>query len=183
MAAQKKKPITLLPQEGFETTTLGHVLSWALTAGRAIVILTELAVILAFISRFWFDRTLTDLNDQIKQKSTLINASSSFEQQYRSVQTRLVTISQLTQQSDPATLTDTILAQVPPEVKLNQLSLKREVAQITGVSLTEAGIELLISQLEKTELGEVTLSQLGVASGEEIGIKFTITITMKGTKQ
>ena len=82
MAAPKSE-IELLPQEGWEKGTLGKLLKWALTAGRYIVIVTELAVIMAFLSRFKFDRELTDLHEEIKQKQAVIQSAQSFETEFR----------------------------------------------------------------------------------------------------
>ena len=68
MAARKKSSrINLLPQEEFAASTLGRILAWILSTFRILVIMTELIVILAFLSRFWLDARTTDLNEEIKQ--------------------------------------------------------------------------------------------------------------------
>lgn len=175
MAAQKKQ-ITLLPKE--EVTTLGRALTWALTAGRIIVVITELAVILAFLSRFWLDRTLTDLNEQIEQKVNLLRANQAFEGQFRRSQARLTAIREIWSQPDFANLTKTVLSRVPPEVKLDQVSVSRSDLQITGTSLSEEGVEIFIANLQEAKLGEVSLSQLGVDQ-QDVGIKFTISVKPK----
>lgn len=176
MAAPKKQ-ITLLPGE--ELTTLGRVLHWALNTGRLIVIVTELAVILAFLSRFWLDRVLTDLNEQIEQKANLLRANQAFERQFRHSQARLATIREISSQPDFAKLTNSVLSRVPPEVRLEQISVSQGNLQITGTSLSESGVEVFILGLEDAKLGEVSLSQLGVAQ-EVAGIKFAIAIKTKG---
>lgn len=173
--AARKRQISLLPQEGFESTTLGRVLTWSLNTGRFIVIITELVVILAFLSRFWLDRTLTDLNEQIGQKVNLIKATKTFEEQYRLVQQRLLSIKEISQKPDFGHLTKTILAQVPTEVKLDKISVAIEEIQITGLSLSETGIEIFINQLDKQKLGQVKITQL-TTGGEEPGIKFALNI-------
>ena len=89
MPASKTKTINLLIQEGFEHTQLGKILNWLLTAGRTIVVVTELVVITAFLSRFWLDKTLTDLNEQNALKKAQVEASLPFEKDFRAIQSRL----------------------------------------------------------------------------------------------
>ena len=62
-----KKDINLLPREEFEQKTVGRFLIWALTVGRWIVIVTELIVITAFLSRFKLDRDLANLYEKIRE--------------------------------------------------------------------------------------------------------------------
>ena len=67
----------------------GRFLKWSLTAGRYIIILTELVVIMAFMSRFKLDHDLSDLNDAILGKQALLEASSNTEKVLRLTQARL----------------------------------------------------------------------------------------------
>lgn len=172
MAASKK--ISLLPQEGFENTSLGRILAWALSAGRVIVIITELIVIIAFLSRFWFDRTLTDLNEEIKQKSTLINAQKSLETEFRNVQSRIVQAKDVEKENQKIKLIQDIMAKVPAEARLDKISAEKDGITITGISLSEAAIEGFIVSLEQLKLGKVTLAQL--ATNPQGGLKYGISI-------
>jgi len=81
--------INLLPKEEFITSNLGKVLHWAMNSFRVIVILTELVVMAAFLSRFWLDAKNTDLTDLIKQKQAVIAASADFEKEFKLTQERL----------------------------------------------------------------------------------------------
>ena len=93
--AARKKAIEFLPQEEWQKGTLGHLLKWALTVGRFIVVFTELIVILAFLSRFKFDRDLTDLNEAVSQKKAIVEAAADFEQDFLFLQKQLETIAGL----------------------------------------------------------------------------------------
>lgn len=81
MPARKKKTkaINLLPQEAFAKTTLGRTLTWLLSTFRIIVISVEMVVVVAFLSRFWLDARITDLNDELKQKQAVITSLATFE--------------------------------------------------------------------------------------------------------
>ena len=77
--------VNLLAGDELDTSPQGKFVRWALTWGRRIVVLTELVVILAFISRFWLDTTVASLNDKIEQKRAVVSSFSDFEDKYRAV--------------------------------------------------------------------------------------------------
>lgn len=47
---------------------------WSLSTGRLVVVLTELVVIGAFVSRFWFDRKLSDQRQTRMQRTASVLA-------------------------------------------------------------------------------------------------------------
>ena len=88
MPARKYIKVNLLPKDAFETSMLGKFLRWSLTAGRVMVVLTEFVVILAFVSRFWFDKKLNDLREANDLKQTTIQSYVEIEDQMRGVLVR-----------------------------------------------------------------------------------------------
>jgi Tfp pilus assembly protein PilN len=68
---------------------LDKIINWSLTWGRAIVMLTELIALLAFLYRFGLDQQLADLNDKITQHELIIKASKNSEDNFRGLQHRL----------------------------------------------------------------------------------------------
>ena len=64
-------------------------LSWALSAGRVIIILTEVIALSAFLYRFVLDRQLIDLHAKIRQEQAIIAFSKASEDKYRNLQDRL----------------------------------------------------------------------------------------------
>ncbi len=92
--------INLLPHKEFDQTVLGKLLRWALTYGRYIIVSTEVIVLLAFIYRFSLDRKITDLNDEIIQKSAIVQANMPFEQQFRNLQLRVQQVGNLFSNQD-----------------------------------------------------------------------------------
>ncbi len=174
MTAQKKE-ISLLPTEEFEKTRLGRFLKWALSFGRWIVILTELIVILCFLSRFKLDRDLTDLGDKIKEQQAIIASFGDLEENFRNLQKRLATVDQLEKEQ---LLTSTLLAElsetIPLDVSLDEMTVKEKEIEISGLALSEAGFGSLIKELDKSEkFKRITLHNV---SKEETGaIKFKLT--------
>src|SRR3989344_3425468 len=68
--------INLIGEGDFSRTPIGRIVTWATTYGRYIMILTEIIVLLAFISRFSLDRKLTDLKEEITQKQAIIETNT-----------------------------------------------------------------------------------------------------------
>jgi len=90
----KKKEISLLPDSENSNALVNKLLRWVTTVGRAIIIVTELVVVSAFISRFWLDRKNSDLSEVIRQQKAILESTQSFEKEYLLLQTRLKSLDQ-----------------------------------------------------------------------------------------
>jgi len=85
----KSKQINLIPQDEFESSNFGRILKWALSTFRIVVIVTELIVMSAFLSRFWLDAKNSDLNEEINVNKSQIIAYKDIETEFRSLQKNL----------------------------------------------------------------------------------------------
>lgn len=72
-------------------------LNWALSAGRVVVIATEIVALSAFAYRFFLDRQLIDLHAKIKQEQAIISFSKESEEKYRNLQDRIGTAQRFSQ--------------------------------------------------------------------------------------
>jgi len=179
MAAPTKDSLEFLPREEWEKSAFGKILKWTLTAGRYIVILTELVVIIAFLSRFKFDRELTDLNEEIKQKKSIVEASAQFEKKFRFLQTQLQTIRTLQNQQ---LQTDRVLVElaslVPVDVLLANLKVTEKEVSLTATALSESGFATFLKNLKSSPRFEnLVLSQVQSGVEKQIGITFTLKTT------
>lgn len=173
MAAQKTS-IELLPQEEWQKGSFGKLLKWVLTVGRHIVIITELIVILAFLSRFKLDKDLTDLGETIKQKQGVIDSSAEFEKKFRLVQFQLETIEKLQKSKLELTLSD-VASLLPPDVKLSELNIKGNQAYFTATSLSEVGLATFLNNLQKSpKFEKLVLVQVSSGTEKEVGINFQL---------
>jgi hypothetical protein len=86
--ANEKSTINLLPnkEEGF----LPRFLSWGLSVGRLLIILTETLALGTFLYRFNLDMKIVDLHDAIKSESFIVKLSGKSEDAYRNLQKRLL---------------------------------------------------------------------------------------------
>ena len=163
--AAKNKSINLLPQEEFEASTVGRVLKWAMGTFRIIVIVTEMVVMGAFLSRFWLDAQNSDLGDEINIKSVQVKAQSAQETQFRQMQTKLSIAKELFQETKPSDRVNLISAKMPQDIVLSSISLGDGSLQVKGISGSEIGIAQFISNLKsdqsfkKVELGSANSSE------------------------
>jgi Tfp pilus assembly protein PilN len=149
MSARKSQSqINLLPQKNFEQTTTGRVLAWILSTFRIIVIVTEIIVMIAFMSRFWLDAKNTDLSDEINDKKAVLAASSSFEREFKDTQTRLAIFSQIIATEEiPSTSFSIITSYLPDNVYLTSLSLAKDLIALQGASPDEMSIQQFLTNL------------------------------------
>lgn len=179
MPAKKQAKINLLPQKEFETSTLGRLLRWALSSFRIIVIVTEMFVMGAFLSRFWLDAKNSDLNELLDQKKAVIAASAEVEKEFKDNQKRLTIFSKITSQSPSSETIQTIASFLPPEVSLTSVSLGEKLIQISGSSANEMGIAQFIANLESSKkFKEVGLAQVGSDKENQTRIGFSVKVTL-----
>ena len=143
--------INLLPKDPFFQTPLGKVLRWALSVGRYIVIFTELVVIISFATRFSLDRQNTDLNNSIHQKEAIISSYGDLEQKVRTAQQKIEQYQQIEQQTNLSDVFPRLSAITPRDVRLDQLIIKPTNVSLEGTTLSQASLNLLISNLQLTK--------------------------------
>lgn len=176
--SKKKIEINLIPQDKFATSTPGRVLNWLLSTFRVIVIIVELVVMIAFLSRFWLDAKNSDLNDEMKQKQALIEASKNFEDEFNITRDKLATFSKLVSLSRSSASLTKIPSILPEGITLKSISLTDTSTLVDGESSSENLIAQFIANLEG--LGaykEINLSQIG--SNQETGM-ITFKIDIQG---
>lgn len=182
MAARKgQNQINLLPQEELTGTTLGRILLWALSTFRIIVIITEMVVMLAFLSRFWLDARNVDLNDLIKQKTAVLATTSDFEKDFRLTQKRLKVFSSLSPEEGlVSSYLESITSLLPADISLATFAYSAGTIQIKGTSLTEVSIAQLIVNLENGgRFTDVELTNLDSSTEEGSLLTFTLRLVPK----
>ncbi|MBI1919401.1 PilN domain-containing protein [Candidatus Microgenomates bacterium] len=167
-------PVNLLPhkQPGFTE----RFFSWILTFGRFIIIGTELVVMLAFLSRFKFDRDLIDLHDKIRQEEALTKNLSSIEARSRNLHQRLSEISKIDQNAQNMLgVFMNIPELVPVNVFLDGLTLQEKRVKIEARTLSGDGLSNFINRLRSSKyFSDVILDN--ITRDQALGgqIKFTL---------
>lgn len=181
MAAPKVKKINLLIKEGFEYSTLGKTLSWILSIGRIVVIFTELVVIIAFLSRFWLDKTHTDLLEENDIKKSQVQASSNFEKDFRLAQSRIQAYASLDKSRLLISPTIKGLAELlPADVILTKVNISPKIVDIEGSSLSESGLAGYIKALDESSLfTTTTLADVSLKRGGQKVLAFKLNTTLE----
>lgn len=172
--------INLLPKDSFEFSGVGKVLKWTTTVGRILVVMTEFVVILAFASRFYFDKKLNDLSDTIDAKIEVIKGYSDVETQTRDVLSRQVYISNYLSKKIDTSKKITDFAKIMPlSVKIDTLEITGKEMNVSAVAGSETAFaQLLLSLKKNPDLRRLSLNSTTYdqSSGS---VRFSFKVTYK----
>lgn len=170
--------INLLPGEKEKKS--GKFLTWVLTYGRYIIIGTEIVVLLAFLSRFKFDRDLTDLHSSISQKQAVILAAQDLEREVRGLQDRLSIIKKLNRERDfPPKLLAAFESLTPADVILREFSLDGTKLSLTAIALSNESFSTFLNNLSASAyFADISLDSVGKAKSGA-GVEFKISTSLK----
>ena len=177
--AKKQKLINLLPQEEFAASTAGRILAWTLSTFRIIVIVVEMVIMSAFLSRFWLDARNADLNDEIDQKQAIVVASQDFETAFRNAQKKLAIVSELGDvESNPAQLLSDVTSGMPLDISLSNYTFTDELIKVKGVSSSEQSIAQFMANLsENIAFEDINLTQLDTEEDQFSLLLFGLDLT------
>jgi Tfp pilus assembly protein PilN len=172
--------INLLPKDSFEFSPLGRFLSWATTAGRVLVVMTEFVVLLAFGSRFYFDKKLNDLTEVLDQKQAQINAFTETEIKIRTVLAKQTPIDgYLTNNLKFSDKYSSLSRIIPAGVSLEKLTVDGSGMNMIGEAISELGFAQFLNNLKNIP-GVSRLSMKETSFDQASGaVKFNIQTTYK----
>lgn len=181
MAAQRGiSHINLLPKDSFEFSALGKILKWTTSVGRVLVVMTEFVVILAFASRFYFDKKLNDLTEELEGKTAIIKGYSEVESQARIVlakQSALITSD--SSNIKLATRIGEISRALPAGVLLKSINLETKEMVLEGTCGSEASFAQTLARLKTMSgVGKIGLGQTSFSQADGV-LAFNIRVTYK----
>ncbi len=180
MPIKKTKQINLLPQSEFDTSPLGRILKWALSTFRVMVIVTELIVMSAFLSRFWLDAKNSDLNDEINVNKSQVLAYSDIEANLRLYQKKLSIAKSLYSQKKINETMSIISKAIPSDVSLVSSSITGNQIEIKAQALSEKSVAQFLVNLDDQEsISDINLTQIGSSVENESITIFTLTGIIK----
>lgn len=172
--------INLLPKDPFFSTIFGKVLRWALSAGRYIVIFTELVVIISFITRFTLDRKVTDLNSAIEKKRQIILAYGDLEESFRTVQEKITQYKQTEQETNMVDTFANLSAVVPDGILLTELAVRPTSVTISGRTYSQNSFNILVNNLQLSpDFFNINIGEVQSSEDEKGSIEFSITADTK----
>lgn len=178
MPATKLGRINLLPKDSFEFSGLGRFLKWALTSGRMLVVLTEFVVILAFGSRFYYDKKLNDLIEVIDQKQNVVESYAEIENRMRDVLARQKTVTNFSTVN--LAINDRfgqIRRITPTDVTYTEISINETGFNLAGTAGSEGGLaNLLVGVNNVPNVSGVSIGSVEYDQRKGI-INFKISVT------
>lgn len=184
MPARKFIKVNLLPKDAFEVSFLGKFLKWSLTAGRMLVVLTEFVVILAFSSRFWFDKKLNDLKEANDFKQTTVQSYVETEKEIREVLVRQRAIENFLENGlDVSSGLDELRSVLPRSTMLSSVNFTPVGVEIVGLSGSEQALAQTIVAMKK--YGETTSVSIKKIEFDQKkgGVEFEIISQFGGNKK
>lgn len=122
---------------GQEKSFLDKFIDWALTGGRAILIVTEIIALTAFLYRFSLDRELVDLHDKIKQQQSIVALLQPNEVKYRNLQQRLQLVHGVETRGEEQTkLTGDVIAIATGKILIKTFSYSDDSMRIEATTQT-----------------------------------------------
>ncbi|MCL4339068.1 hypothetical protein M1271_05255 [Patescibacteria group bacterium] len=179
-AAKKKVNINLIVKEDVDESFSGQALSWALTYGRYIIIITQIVVLSVFFLRFKLDRDHTDLKDSVSQKQALVESISDLEGNIRQVQAKLAYIGQVTNNQDAILKIIRFLQNLTPsDTVYSTLSINATSLSFNATSGNLRSFNFFLRQLQQdNKLTEVTLNDIQRQPDGRISFKITANVNI-----
>ena len=170
--------VNLLPKTSFEFSSLGKFLSWAMTSGRVMVVLTEFVVLLSFGSRFYFDKKINDLSEVIDQKMAQMERYTEIEAQMRTVLAKQKpVVSYLERNINFAKKYENLNASVPKGIIMEKVYIDQNTLRLTGKAEIELAFATFLANIKKME----SLSYLNIRDTNFEQNTKSVTFTIQAT--
>ncbi len=173
--------LNLLPTSAFEKSSAGKIIAWFLNIGKYLLIAVEVIVIVAFIFRFFLDKKLSDINEEIKQRQQQLHSFGNLEEEFLALQKKINTLKALAAEQLPTDQALTTIARLlPSDIYLTKFSLKPETLSLEAVSFSEASLAtFLLSLQESKQFEDINLTSLSAEGSGKPGIKFALSAILK----
>lgn len=144
--------INLIPKNSFEYSNLGKTLKWSLSSGRVLVVFTEFVVLLAFASRFYYDKRVNDIAEEIDQKQALIQSYSEIEAQARAIIAKQKIVDKYIAYNLGLDGKFTAAKRFTPlDTTYDSISIRQGKMDLSGVTGSEMSLMTIVSGLSKME--------------------------------
>lgn len=162
LAHKKRININLLIKEESGESFSERFLSWALTYGRYIIIITQIIVLSVFFARFKLDRDHTDLKEAVSQKQAIVESVTDLEKEIRTIQGKLTYIKQVTDnQSRVLNVIRFLQENSPTTVSFSSITLTSEKINFTAAAANLRSFNFLIRKFQQNDkFTEVTLEDI-----------------------
>lgn len=155
---------------------------WAINGGKVLIILTELVALGALSYRFYIDRRIIDLHDEIKKQELFLSRTARDEATYRNLQDRLAYVKATTDESEAkVALMNTVSSEINKGTFLStNLTVSTNAIVLSGIALSVVQLNTFIETLKEQE--KVSAISLDEVRRSDEGINFKLTIVLETTE-
>lgn len=174
---EKAQALTINLAKNRGDTFWDRFISWALTAGRIVVILTEGIALIAFLYRFTLDRQLVDLHDHIAQQTAVVNLLKNNEASFRNLQNRLDVAKNVMTSTNQFTKVFTdVLGSIPEDMDVTTFQMTADTVRIEGTLQSITSLRTLVDKIKAYPLvTSVSLDKIQTnTSTATVGVSLTI---------
>lgn len=169
-----KLTVNLLPPSEFEQSFWGKFLKWAVTTGRYIIILVEMVVIIAFLSRFKLDEELRVVNEQIESQVNYLESQQAQLREFYILQKRIsLAEKSLNSRVGVTEMINYVDRKRPLEISIYQQAMTKNEITLSAVTLSEAALGNMLLSMSRDGMWK-SLDLTQIVSDAESGIKFTL---------
>lgn len=180
MLAHKKRTtsINLIIKPEKETGLSEQLLSWTLTYGRYILIITQIVVLSVFFLRFQLDRDHAELKERASEKQAIIESFSDLENEIRRTQDRLSNIKTVSDKQDlPIKTLSFFQENMPSDIFLSSLSISYEKIAFGATAKNLLSFSYLLRELQQDKkFSEVILEEIQRRADGKIEFRITVKI-------
>lgn len=169
--------VNLLPEDNLEERPGGKFLKWALSWGKKIVVVTELIVVLAFLSRFKLDSDVANNSEEIDRRKTIILASEEFEKEFRVVSEKVKKIEIAENIPTVVKIYDTANALIPSDVTLSEFSIKSQKVSLVGKGEDSEVSKMVAAFKSSPNFSSDVVLDTVTKRGDESTVNFSMTAT------
>lgn len=183
MTAQKKQVNINLIKRPYENSSFfNQFLSWALSYGRYIIIVTQIIVLSVFFLRFKFDREHADLKESVSQKQAIIESVKDLENEIKGLQSKLSDIRKIvTSQEIPVNVLRFLQENSPTDTNYSLISYSNNKITFTATTSSLKSFSTLLKNIQtEDKFNEVNLED--VQRRKNGRIEFTISANVNITK-
>lgn len=161
-----------------KASTFDKIMSWTLTIGRLIIILTEVVALSAFVYRFSLDEKLIELHSSIKQKQVVVSLLKQDEDKYRNLQDRIALASTFTEKSSKSNESiQAIFNLISPGIIINNLTLNKERVNINVNASSISQLNNFVSTLKDyPQIASISIDNI---ESKPSGLSINISIILK----
>lgn len=164
--------INLLPKADAVDTTAGKFLEWALSWGKKIVIVTELIVVLAFLSRFYFDTEVANLSEEIDHKKAIIESSIDFENEFRAVSERVNAAIKIEKEPSTVTILKNVEKIIPPSISLIQINIDKDAVNFSGLGDDQSLAQMVANFRDSPQFANLSFDK--ISKGASLDVNFSL---------